>query len=154
VQGEDGRLIDFEFAGYRHALSDAACLYVPGPLWIGVGDPIATGLEASYRAALGEGVPEAVDDRRFGSAIAAACLVAAVLRLNRFPKLDGRRPGDHSRLQRVSTLESASTAADAHRALPRLSGWLRQVATVLRNRWPDADQDLGLLAPYASRIHE
>ncbi len=29
--GADGRLIDFEFAGYRHALSDAVCLFVPGP---------------------------------------------------------------------------------------------------------------------------
>ncbi len=29
--GDDGRLIDFEFAGYRHALSDAVCLFVRAP---------------------------------------------------------------------------------------------------------------------------
>ncbi|WP_222871740.1 phosphotransferase [Nonomuraea sp. PA05] len=31
------RLIDFEFAGYRHALHDAAYLHVPGPAWMWVG---------------------------------------------------------------------------------------------------------------------
>ncbi|MCP2356813.1 hypothetical protein HD597_003833 [Nonomuraea thailandensis] len=32
----DAKLIDFEFAGFRHALHDAACLYVPGPAWMWV----------------------------------------------------------------------------------------------------------------------
>jgi Ser/Thr protein kinase RdoA (MazF antagonist) len=52
VDGADGRIIDWEFAGYRHALTDVACLYVPGPGWITVSDPIASGLEAEYRHAL------------------------------------------------------------------------------------------------------
>ncbi len=63
--GADGRLIDFEFAGYRHALSDAVCLFVPGPAWITV-DTLAGDLEAAYRHALCRAVPEAADDRRFG----------------------------------------------------------------------------------------
>jgi hypothetical protein len=38
------RLIDFESAGCTHALLDAVCLHVPGPMWMTVGDPVAVGL--------------------------------------------------------------------------------------------------------------
>jgi aminoglycoside phosphotransferase (APT) family kinase protein len=55
----DARLIDFEAAGYAHALIDAVCLHVPGPGWISVGDPVAVGLADQYRRALARGVPEA-----------------------------------------------------------------------------------------------
>jgi hypothetical protein len=48
----DARLIDFEFAGYIHALTDAVCLYVPGPAWLTVGNPTTTGLADQYRHAL------------------------------------------------------------------------------------------------------
>jgi hypothetical protein len=151
TEGTDGRLIDFEFAGYRHALGDASCLHVPGPLWITLRDPIATGIEDAYRSVLQQGVAEASDDERFGFGMAAACLLAALSRLARFPRLDERRPGDHSRLQMVSVLQSAARAADAHRALPRLRAWLSQIAAALRRRWPDADVDLGAYAAYVSR---
>jgi Phosphotransferase enzyme family len=138
----DARLIDFEAAGYAHALIDAVCLHVPGPGWISVGDPGATGLADQYRRALARGVPEAQDDRRYGFALAAACMSWALLRLHRFAGLDARALGDHSRLQLVETLESAARTAEAHRALPHLAGWVRRTAGVLRCRWPDADLDL------------
>jgi hypothetical protein len=138
----EARLIDFEAAGYAHALIDAVGLHVPGPGWISVGDPAAAGLADQYRRALARGVPEAQDDRRYGFALAAACMSWALLRLHRFAVLDTRAPGDHSRLQLVETLESAARAAEAHRALPGLAGWARRTADVLRRRWPDADLDL------------
>jgi hypothetical protein len=138
----DARLIDFEAAGYTHALIDAVCLHVPGPGWICVGDPGAAGLADQYRRALARGVPEAQDDRRYGFALASSCMRWALLRLHRFAVLDARAPGDHSRLQLVETLESAARAADAHRALPHLAGWARRTADALRRRWPDADLDL------------
>jgi aminoglycoside/choline kinase family phosphotransferase len=150
----DARLIDFEGAGYAHALIDAVCLHVPGPGWISVGDPGAAGLADQYRRALARGVPEAQDDRRYGFALAAACTSWALLRLRRFAVLDTRPPGDHSRLQLVETLESAARTADAHRALPQLAGWLRRTADVLRRRWPDADLDLtdwARFPPYSPR---
>jgi hypothetical protein len=118
----DARLIDFEAAGYGHALIDAVCLHVPGPGWISVGDPGAVGLADQYRRALARGVPEAQDDRRYGFALAAACMSWALLRLHRFAVLDTRAPGDHSRLQLVETLESAARTAEAHRAVPHLAG--------------------------------
>jgi hypothetical protein len=150
----DARLIDFESAGYAHALLDAVCLHVPGPGWISVGDPGAAGLADQYRRALARGVPEAQDDRRYGFALAAACTSWALVRLHRFAMLDTRAPGDHSRLQLVETLESAARTAEAHRALPHLAGWLRRTAEVLRRRWPDADLDLtdwARFPPYSPR---
>jgi aminoglycoside/choline kinase family phosphotransferase len=138
----DARLIDFEAAGYAHALADAVCLHVPGPGWISVGDPAAAGLADEYRRALARGVPEAQDDGRYGFALAAACMSWALLRLQRFAVLDTRAPGEHSRLQLVETLESTARAAEAHRVLPQLAGWTRRTAGVLRRRWPDADLDL------------
>jgi hypothetical protein len=150
----DVRLIDFEAAGYGHALTDAVCLHVPGPGWISVGDPGAAGLADQYRRALAQGVPEAADDRRYGFGLAAACMSWALLRLHRFAVLDTRAPGDHSRLQLVETLESAARTAEAHRALPHLAGWVRRTADVLRSRWPDADLDLtdwARFPPYSPR---
>jgi Phosphotransferase enzyme family len=117
----DARLIDFEGAGYAHALIDAVCLHVPGPGWICVGDPGGTGLADQYRSVLARGVPEAQDDQRYGFALASACMQRALVRLHRFAVLDTRVPGDHSRLQLVETLESAARTAEAHRALPHLA---------------------------------
>jgi hypothetical protein len=56
--------------------------------------------------------------------------------------LDERAPGDQSRLQLVETLEATVRTAETHRAPPRLAGWFRRVAEVLRRRWPDANVDL------------
>jgi hypothetical protein len=150
----DARLIDFEAASYAHALIDAVCLHVPGPEWITVGDPGATGLASQYRQALARGVAEAQDDRRYGFALASACMSWALVRLRRFAVLDTRAPGDHSRLQLVETLESAARAAETHRALPHMASWARHTAGVLRRRWPDADLDLtdqARFPPYSPR---
>jgi hypothetical protein len=102
VDGEDGRLIDFEFAGYRHALNSLAWMYVPGPAWITVTDPIAEELTTAYRQRLIPAIPEAGDDGRFGAGLAAACLAHALERLNRFPVVDARATGDTSRVQLVA----------------------------------------------------
>ncbi len=150
----DARLIDFEFAGYTHALNDAVCLYVPGPAWMTVGDPITMGLADHYRRALARGIPEAEDDRRYGFGLAAACMSWALVRLQRFAQLDARPPGDRSRPQLVATLEAAARTAAGHKALPHLTVWGRRVATRLRRRWPDADQDFAdgaTFPPYRSR---
>ncbi len=142
--GVGGRLIDFEFAGYRHACADAVCLFVPGPAWITVVDATASGLEAQYREVLCQAVPQAGDDRHFGLGIAAASLAYAIQRLNRLSFLDARSPGDHSRVQRVAALEQAAAVADTHRSLTHLSGWASRVAAALRRRWPDTDVDFSM----------
>jgi hypothetical protein len=151
----DARLIDFEAAYYGHALLDGVCLHVPGPRWLSVGDPAASGLADRYRRALGRGIPEAQEDRLYGFALAAACLSWALLRLQRLPVLDARARGDHSRLQLIETLEATARTAEAHHTLPHLSGWLRSTAAALRRRWPDADVDLTdavRFPPYTPRL--
>ncbi|MCX4392208.1 aminoglycoside phosphotransferase family protein [Streptomyces sp. NBC_00264] len=150
----EARLIDFEFAGYTHALTDAVCLYVPGPAWLAVGDPTTTGLADQYRRALARGIPEAEDDRRYGHGLAAACVSWTLIRLRRFALLDTRPPGDHSRLQLIATLETAAGTAQTCRTLPHLTSWIRRIAAVLRHRWPDADQDFAdptRFPPYRAR---
>jgi hypothetical protein len=149
--GVDGRLIDFEFASYRHALTCATWMHVPGPAWITVGDPLCADLENAYRRALSPAIAESEDDRLFGSGLAAACLALALDRLRRFRTLDQRQRGDQSRVQLVSTLESAAAAARRHRALPGLAGWAERVAAWLRRRWPDADVDLARCGAYMPR---
>lgn len=137
----DARLIDFEFAGYTHALTDAVCLHVPGPAWMSVGDPVATGLADHYRRALARGIPAAEDDRRYGFGLAAACVSWALIRLERFALVNTRPPGHRSRPQLIATLEAAARTSRTHRALPHLTAWVRRIAALLRERWPDADQD-------------
>jgi hypothetical protein len=151
VDGTDGRFIDFEFAGFRHALCDAKCLYVPGSMWMTVGDPIAEGHEEVYRGALSDGIAEATDDRLYGTGLAAACVGFAMERLHRVPRIDAREPGHQSHLQMITTLEAAARTANIHHALPDAAGWLIDVSTCLRRRWPDADVDTGALGRYATR---
>jgi hypothetical protein len=146
-----GRLIDFESASYRHALTSAVLLHVPGPAWINVSEPVGVKLENAYRRELSLGIIEADDDRRFGFGMAAACLAYALDRLTRLQVLDDRPLGDGSRLQMVSTLESAAGVARRHRALPDLAGWVMRVATWLRRRWPDADVDLSTYPAWTPR---
>ncbi|MEV4172969.1 hypothetical protein [Nonomuraea sp. NPDC049709] len=142
----DARLIDFEFAGFTHALHDAVCLHVPGPAWLSVQPPGEV-----YRRALAAGVPAAEDERRYGLGLAAACVSWALARLTRLPALDARPAGDDSRAQLVATLEAAAGTADDHRSLPRLADLCRRLAAALRRRWPDADLDFTALPPYAPR---
>lgn len=151
--GEAGAwLIDFETAAFRHALTSATWIHVPGPMWITVAAADARAdLEQTYRSALAEVVSEAEDDRLFGQAMAAACLAMAFERLGRAPVLERRPAGDASRVQMVATLEAAAGAARRHGALADLAGWTRRVAEGLRARWPDTDVDLAAYAPYTPR---
>lgn len=148
---DDGRLIDFEFAHFGHALAPAANFFVPGPPWIVINDPIAEQLDLEFRAALVEGVPQAADDKLYENGIAAACVAMAFERCGNLMKMDSRSPGDPSRVQRVATVEAAAAAAEARRRWAALTDLLRELARVLRNRWPDADVDQSSLAPYTPR---
>jgi hypothetical protein len=146
-----GHLIDFELAGFVHALSLAVWIHVPDPAWISAGQSMSAGLELAFRAALSAGVPEAEDDHRFGYGLAACCIAWAQTRLVRFETLDGRPRGDRSRLQIVTTLELAAAAARRHRALPALAGWMERAGAWLRRRWPDAEADLATYPAFTPR---
>lgn len=141
-----GKLIDFEGAGFRHALTAATSFTVPGPDWLGVSGPEQV---EAFRRALARTVPEAEDDQRFGFGLASASMVWVMTRTGRLKTLDARSPGDDSRTQMVALLESGARTAEAHRVLPHLAAWCRSTATLLRRRWPDTDIDTA--APYTWR---
>ncbi|WP_406458484.1 hypothetical protein OG782_36335 [Streptomyces sp. NBC_00876] len=145
-----GRLIDFEGAGFRHALTAATGFTVPGPNWMAVSGPAQ--IEA-FRRALSRTVPEAEDDQRFGFGLASASLVWVMMRTDRLGSLDARGPGNASRTQMVALLESGARTAESHRALPHLAAWCRSTAALLRRRWPDTDIDTATatVAPYTWR---
>ena len=148
----DGRLIDFESAGFRHAICDLINdLYVPGPMWLTVGDPLSNGVEEAYRRTVAQTVPEVTDDRWFGHAVSGAGFIFAAGRLRRLARLDARPPGDHSRLNRVAALEAAAGTAQRHHCLPHLTAWARTAAENLRRRWPDTDIDRTTLQDYTTR---
>ena len=65
ISDDDGRLIDFEAAGCRHAAEDAVFLHVPGPHWITASNPVVEGTEIEFRAALCDVIPEAQDGQAF-----------------------------------------------------------------------------------------
>lgn len=137
-----GRLIDFEGAGFAHAMSGAVWIHAPDPAWITAGQTMSADLEAAFREALCSTIPEAQDDGMFGQALAANCISWSLKRLVRFEMLDARPAGDRSRLQMIATLELAAAAARNHRALPALSGWCERAGAWLRSRWPDSDLEL------------
>jgi hypothetical protein len=146
---DDGKVIDFEFAGNRHLVSDVACLYVPGPQWMAVGDPNKDGTEDAYRSILAPVLPQVADDAAYGQGVSAAGLLFALMRLGRLLVLDARPPGHESRRQMVSTLSAASRTARRFGCLPGLRGWVERLAEALRTRWPDADIDLAGIEPYS-----
>jgi hypothetical protein len=151
TDGVGGKLIDFEGAAFRHALVSAVWIHMPGSAWMTVAGARSLRLEDAYRAALAEGVREAVDDRLFGAGMAAACLCEACDRLSRFARLDAREPGDDGRVQMVFTLEAAADVARRHRAFEALAGWCERAGAWLRKRWPDADADVARYRPYTPR---
>lgn len=140
----EGRLIDFEAAGFRHVLAEVTDLFTPGPMWITLGDP--SPLEAAYRAEF-----DVANDRTYGRAVAGGAFVWAARRFATLPKIDARPAGEASRPHRIATLEAAAATAERFGCLPALTRWARAGAAMLRRRWPDADLDLAALPPYTTR---
>lgn len=139
----EGRLIDFEAAGFRNVLVEVTDLFTPGPMWITLDDPAP--LETAYRAEF------PVADRTYGRLVAGGAFVWAARRFATLPKIDARPAGEASRPHRIATLEAAAATAERFGCLPALAGWARAGAAMLRKRWPDADIDLAALPPYTTR---
>lgn len=142
ADGGGGRLIDFEHACRRHILLDVAALHVPGSMWMTVADPVPLGVDDTYRRVAGEQIPAVLDDNAYGEALAAACTLRALSKLQRFDKLDARPPGHHSRTQLVATIERTVKTLDYWGHLMAASEWLAEVQMALRVRWPDADVEI------------
>lgn len=147
----DGRLIDFEGGGFRHALSAGVLFHTPGTAWITVAGPLAHDLESAFRTTLAQRIPEAGDDALFGRGLVAATLAWACTRLTRLVQLDARPARDDGRVQMLATLQAAAAVARRHRQWLYAAEWMECTAGRLRRRWPDADIDLAALKPYTPR---
>jgi hypothetical protein len=74
--GTSGKLFDFEYGAYRHALIEGVYARMPFPTcWCVSRLPahIIDRMETNYRRELAKGCPAAHDDRLFAQAVAAAC---------------------------------------------------------------------------------
>ena len=119
----DGRLIDFESAGFRHAICDLVNdLYIPGPMWLTVGDPLSNGVEEAYRNTLAQAVPEVTDDHWFGQAVSGAGFIFAAGRLRALARLAARPSGDNSRpLRQVENGHPSGSTGSAKSFVMRVS---------------------------------
>lgn len=151
VRGSTAVVIDYEFAGFRHCLSDLVDFSLPGPRFVTVPDPAASGFADVYRTAASVGIPTITDDARYGRGLAAAALTHTFTRLAGLERIDGRPRGDLSRLERLHGLERAADLAEAHGSFGHLVDWCRSLARLLRRRWPDTDVLTGDLPVFLPR---
>jgi Phosphotransferase enzyme family len=145
--GEELRLIDFEFGGFGHALTDAAYGRMLFPsCWCA--NRLPTGLvsrmEAAYRSELVKGCPEAQDDRVFEAALVAVCGFWLLSTLSR--QLAKAMQADRTwgiatvRQRLLARLEAFITTAEEFDQLPALRGMASRSLEILRKAWPDTPQ--------------
>ena len=152
----EARLIDFEFGGFRHALSDGvfARMFFPTSQRGGHRIPaeIVAQAEKEYRAQLAVGCPEAGDDTIFHRALVDACafwVVPGVQRSLSPPQRGGRRSAlkrdrrsgratlRQILLQRLVNFTEIARQLD-HR--PAMAETFEKLLGTLRQRWKDTPE--------------
>lgn len=120
------RFFDFELAGFRHCLLDAAYLRVPFPSCYRFGrlpDPVFAEAESAYRSAL------RLDDETYFGGLASACGAWAISRAERLAS-----PGEPLQVARVLAVVTAFVETTrAARTLPALACWFEKLAKILRD---------------------
>ncbi len=154
---EGGRLrfFDFEFAGFRHALLDAAYLHLPFPTcWCVNRLPqgLPDELEAVYRQELAPACPEAADDDTFFLAMSQAVAYWAVASVSW--SLEGALKENRAwgistvRQRHPLRLENFAARSERFGHLPGLSATCRALAEKLRALWPEDDTAMPLYPPF------
>ena len=142
---DDGtlRFFDFEFAGFRHALLDAAYLHLPFPTCWCVNrlpDGLPDRLEDTYRAELVAGCPEAADDATFAAATARACAYWTVTSLSwsleHALREDGQWGLATNRQRHLLRLDNFAALAERTGQLPAIGETARRLCDTLRTLWP------------------
>jgi hypothetical protein len=165
------RFFDFEAAGFRHAFVDATVLRylypTGGPMWR-LPEEVADATERAYREALTRGCPDALDDATYERGMAAACAAWTILRMVRLPRVEagpdrdvwplvppgwaGPLPTRSRRRQLAAILETCIASARGAGALAALATWCERVAGALRERWPEAMEELPLYPAFAWQV--
>ena len=145
---DDGgvRFFDFEFAGFGHALIDAAYFYMPFPTCWCVNrlpDAMIARMETTYRREAAVGCPIIADDALFYPALAHACAYWAIetlqYNLENARENDGKWGISTVRQRFPLRLENFAQVAERAGVLPALSATALALAERLRVLWPDTE---------------
>jgi len=137
---------DFEFGGFRHALLDAAYLRAPFPsCWCVNRLPVdlTPRLEATYRAELVAGCPEAADDALFIPALVSAnaywAIASVSWSLEEALKEDDQWGLSTVRQRHPLRLANFAEISEQFGVLPALAATARALEAKLRALWADGE---------------
>ncbi len=158
------RFFDFEDAGFRHALIDAAVLRylypTGGPVWH-LPPGVAGAVETTYRDEMLRACPVALPNAEtYERGMAAACAAWTILRMARLVKVDAGPDRDSwlllpagwsapiptrsRRRQLVAIMETCIASADRAGTLKALAAWCELMVDALCSRWPEATEEVPL----------
>lgn len=153
------RFLDFEHAGYHHALLDLTSLQLPFPAcpcWSLMPQSVATEAITAYRQTFAKRHPPVLDDDIYYPQLAANCMVWAIQRLIGLPKRDAfdepHPVGFSRRGQLIATIEAAVGVARRAESFPELANWLAGLGEALEARWSDAPMNRPLFPAFAGRM--
>lgn len=137
VAGERVRFFDFELAGYRHVLLDAAHLRFPFPTCYRFGrfpETVRAAAEQAYRNALAPHMPLVLDESAYPQGMAAACAAWAIACAARLLASHHPSAVELHRIRAAShTFITAARAADV---LIPLADWFENLSSALGRRSP------------------
>lgn len=143
--GQEMKLLDFEFGGFRHALLDGVYGRIHFPsCWCVNRLPqrVYERMEQVYRAELVKGCPAASDDAAFNRAVVEACAWQALRSFfMRALDEDGQWGIATHRQRALVRLDRLAEATEAFEHCQALGAMARDFAMALRQRWPkEADE--------------
>ncbi len=140
------RFFDFEFAGFRHALLDAAYLQVPFPTcWCVNRFPagMRERLGETYRQALSVSVPAARDIEQYERALSACCAFWALMTVSwnreHILKNDDKWGIATQRQRHIVRLNNLAERLERFDHLPAIAETCRTLQTAFTALWPDLE---------------
>jgi hypothetical protein len=140
-------VFDFEFAGFHHALLDAAYLLVPWPsCWCAnrIPDDLSHSLVEAYLAEIVSAIPDAADDNVFRPQLAACCAYWAVESVSWSLKsaLEADRDWGlaSARQRHIQRLAHFAELAQARTCWPAMRDTARALSAKLQELWPETEE--------------
>ncbi len=152
-------MLDFEWGGYRHALTDAVYSRMLFPTCYGIHRlprAILDQSEAVYRAALRERCSAATDDDAFGRATVVACAYWTLKTLQWY--LEAALDVDDAwtetrRLWLLARLEAFVEATEEFGFFLALGQMIRMLVRTLHEQWPDVDANVPYFPAFVTLPH-
>ena len=145
--GDERKLFDFEFGGFRHALRDGIYGRVCFPTWYHINrvpNDVVKKMEIAYRTELAKGCPEAADDTLFFRSVVEACAYWAIhSRLNFIKKVwkEDHKWGISTQRQiLLLCFDIFGQVSEEFGHLEALGITIRNIAAKLRERWTDLEE--------------